>query len=125
MILLKGLHRNKKMKDTKYPSICIPRTFCNIDSKSFKKYFENVIGDNCIERVDLVTRKNYRGETYNTVFIHINEWPDNCQSQEIRSRLLEGMEVKIVYDEPWFLKCYASRLEKPERNKYNKIVVLK
>lgn len=108
------------MKCGKHPSICIPRTFCNIDSKSFKKYFEHVIGHNCIERVDILRRTNYHGETYHTVFIHLHKWPDNNQSQEIRSRLLEGMDVKIVYDDPWFLKCYASRLRRPDRNKYNK-----
>jgi hypothetical protein len=31
----------------------------------------------------------------------------------VRRKLVEGKEVKIVYDEPWYWKCTASRIEKP------------
>lgn len=105
------------MKSNEHPSICIPKTSCNIDSKSFKNYFEQLLGQGCIERVDLVKKTNFHGVKYQCVFIHMYEWPDNEQSQEIRKRLLEGMEVKVVYDDPWFLNCYASRVCKPEQKR--------
>lgn len=98
-----------------FPSICIPRTFTNVSWKKIKFYFEEIIGAGSVERVDIVRKWNHRGEEYQCVFIHMLEWPDNERAQEVRERLLDGYEIKIVYDEPWFWKCSASRVPKPEK----------
>ena len=34
---------------------------------------------------------------------------------ETRQKLLDGNDVKIVYDDPWFWKCTMSTMEKPDR----------
>ena len=34
----------------------------------------------------------------------------------LRERLIAGETIKIVYDNPWFWKCAASRIPKPERS---------
>ena len=42
-------------------------------------------------------------------------WPDNERSEMLKDRLLSGQDIKVVYNEPWFWKCSASRVPKPER----------
>jgi hypothetical protein len=39
---------------------------------------------------------------------------DNKLARDTRQKLLDGQDVKIVYDEPWFWKCTMSTMEKPE-----------
>lgn len=97
------------MNNEQFPSICIPKTFSNINWLTIKYCFEIVLGEQCVKRVDLVPKTNNAGEIYQCVFIHLVKWPNNKMSQEIRSRLIEKKEVKIVYSEPWFWRCYASK----------------
>ena len=85
------------------PSICIPRVFANIGEARIRKVFDQLnIGK--IARVDIVERKNERGEPYNRVFIHFEFWFNTQESHAVRRKLLDGKEVKVVYDEPWFWK---------------------
>jgi hypothetical protein len=39
-------------------------------------------------------------------------------ARDTRQKLMNGEEIKVVYDEPWFWKCVASTIEKPE-NRYS------
>ena len=85
------------------PSICIPRVFANIGEARIRKVFDQLnIGK--IARVDIVERKNERGEPYNRVFIHFEYWFNTQESHAVRRKLLDGKEVKVVYDDPWFWK---------------------
>ena len=40
----------------------------------------------------------------------------NQLGRDTRKKLLDGNEVKIVYDDPWFWKCTMSTTEKPDRD---------
>ena len=95
------------------PSICIPRTFPNITWKRVKEVFEQVLGAKCVERIDMVRHKASDGSEFKRVYVHFKYWPGDSQSQEVRQRLLDGKDIKIVYDEPWFWKCSASRVPRP------------
>lgn len=90
------------------PSICIPRVFNYITKTDIINIFENLLGKSCIERVDIVSCSQF-----NKVFVHLNYWPDTVKSQKIREQLLNNKTIKLVYNEPWFWKCSASRLDKP------------
>jgi hypothetical protein len=35
----------------------------------------------------------------------------------VRETLVNGGEIKVVYNHPWFWKCSASRVAKPEKKK--------
>lgn len=94
--------------DPSLPSICIPRVFNYITRKDIAITFERLLGEPCIERIDLVSCLQY-----NKVFIHFKYWPHNIKSQKIRQKLLDNKTIKLVYNEPWFWKCSASRLHKP------------
>ena len=97
------------------PSICIPRTLNNITWRTVKDTFEHILGEGTVERVDLINDRN--GDPFCKVFVHLRYWPTQGDAVDIRDRLVAGQIVKIVYDTPWFWKCSASRLPKPERDK--------
>lgn len=99
------------------PSICIPRVFKNTTRKDLFVVLEKLdIG--IVDRIDMVSKTNDRGESYYKVFIHFKQWHKNPMAQATRDKLLQGEEIKIVYNAPWFWKCTASRVEKPEFRDY-------
>ncbi len=101
------------------PSICIPRVFKSTTRKDIYDVIERLdLG--AVERIDMVAKTNTRGECYNKVFIHFKMWNKKSEvAQATRAQLLRGEEVKIVYSEPWFWKCSASRVEKPTFRDYS------
>ena len=89
------------------PSLCIPRVFKNIDEDRIRRVLDELrLGR--IERIDLLVRKNEKGEEYKRVFVHFQEWFWNEDAQEVRRKLISGKEIKIVYDGPWFWKVSAN-----------------
>ena len=104
-----------------HPSICIPRTFTSIRGKPVKAAVFNTLRElkiGHIERIDVVQKTDSRGERYCTIYAHVQWNVRNELARDTRKKLLDGNDVKIVYDEPWFWKCTASTIEKPE-NRYS------
>ena len=90
------------------PSLCIPRVFSNITEARIRKVINDLsMGD--IERIDMVSKTTDKGEKFNRVFIHFRKWADDGNAAIARVRLVNGKEIKIVYDEPWFWKVSAYR----------------
>ena len=103
-----------------HPSICIPRTFPTIRGEQTKRAVFRTFKDlriGHIERIDTVHKTDKNGERYCTVYVHLKWNMDNKLARETRQMLVDGKEIKVVYDEPWFWKCTASTIEKPE-NRY-------
>lgn len=85
------------------PTICIPRVFPNIDRMRIHRIFDDLnIGN--IETIDLVCRRSANGDMYNLVYVHFDKWFNNENANIVRTKLLNGEEVKIIYDEPWYWK---------------------
>ena len=84
-------------------SICIPRAFANITEARVRKVFEK-LDIFRVERVDMIQRKNEKGDAYQRIFVHIKDWSETADAQKAKERLLAGKELKIVYDDPWFWK---------------------
>lgn len=101
-----------------HPSICIPRTFTSIRGKPTKTAVFNTIRDlriGHIDRIDVVQKTDARGERYCTIYVHL-QWNVRTElGRETRKKLLDGNDVKIVYDDPWFWKCCMSTMQKPDR----------
>jgi len=94
------------------PSLCIPRVFPNITEARIYKIFGDLnLGD--IERIDIVSKTAENGDKYNRVFVHFKRWNTNAHTDEVRGRLLNGKDIKIIYDEPWFWKVSAYRPPAP------------
>ena len=107
-------HRSKAVT---HPSICIPRTFTTIRGEQTKRAVFNTFKDlrvGHIERIDTVHKTDNRGERYCTVYVHLKWNMESKLACDTRQKLLDGQDVKIVYDEPWFWKCTMSTMEKPE-----------
>jgi hypothetical protein len=100
---------------TNVPVMCIPRVFPNIDEKRIRRIFDELnMGQ--IERVDIIGKSTEKGEKFNRVFVHFRRWFSNANADTARERLINGKEIKIIYDEPWFWKVSAYReTEKPQR----------
>ena len=101
------------MSIVSYPSICIPRTLYNFDSNIIKNSFEIIFGIGSIQSVYIIVQQNST-PIFCRVFIHFNFWPNDINSTMIRQKLIDGQTIKVVYDNPWFWKCSASRFSKPD-----------
>ena len=90
------------------PSMCIPRTFVNITRSHVYKTI-NDLNLGVIDHIDMVRRKNEKGEDFQRVFIHFSKWHSNSVADRARTLLLSGKEVKVIYEDPWFWKISANR----------------
>lgn len=91
------------------PSLCIPRVFINIDEKRIRGVFDE-LNMGIIERIDIICKTTIKGEKFNRVYVHFKRWfTNNSNANTARERLLNGKDIKIIYDEPWFWKVSAYR----------------
>ena len=91
------------------PSLCIPRVFTNIDETRIRRIFDE-LNMGIIDRVDIIYKTTVKGEKFNRVYIHFKRWFINNANADIaRERLLNGKDIKIIYDDPWFWKVSAYR----------------
>lgn len=90
------------------PSLCIPRVFSNWNETRIRRIFDD-LGMGEIQRIDVVSKTTEKGEKFNRVFVHFKRWFANENADMARERLLNGKEIKIVYDDPWFWKVSAYR----------------
>jgi hypothetical protein len=91
-------------------SIVIPRVFKNIGEKRIRAIIYK-LNFGFLQRVDIVPK---RGKDFNVVFLHFSAWNTNPTANAIRSRLDEGQQVKLVYEDPWFWLIKKSEATRPE-----------
>lgn len=90
------------------PVLCIPRVYPNINEGRIRKIFDDLnMGE--LERIDIVSKTSEKGEKFNRVFVHFRRWNNSDNANTARERLLNGKEIKIIYDDPWFWKISAYR----------------
>jgi hypothetical protein len=100
------------------PSLCIPRVFSNWTETRIRRIFDDLnMGE--IQRIDVISKTTEKGEKFNRVFVHFKRWFSNENSDMARERLLNGKEIKIVYDDPWFWKVSAYREASRDTSKKN------
>ena len=97
------------------PSLCIPRVFSNWTESRIRRIFDD-LGMGEIQRIDVVSKTTEKGEKFNRVFVHFKRWFSNQNADMARERLLNGKEIKIVYDDPWFWKVSAYREVKKDNH---------
>lgn len=95
--------------NNKYPVLVIPRVYSNIRENRIRGIIKELnIG--VVKRIDLKKWVNKEGKTFNKVFVHLI-WNTDSETEKIVSRLQDGKEIKIVYDDPWFWKVSAYKSE--------------
>jgi hypothetical protein len=97
------------------PSMCIPRVFENISERQVREVFEQLdLGQ--LDHIDIIERKSEKGENYKRIFIHFSKWYWNDEACTARRRLIEGKDIKVVYNMPWFWKISANRWSNNNNN---------
>jgi hypothetical protein len=90
------------------PVLCIPRVYSNISESRIRRIFEE-LNMGTLDRIDIVSKHGEKKEKFNRVFIHFRYWNNTENACIARERLLNGKEIKIIYDDPWFWKISAYR----------------
>ena len=114
--------RDPQQRSTRDPqpiiySICIPRVFSNISEKRVRAIMYS-LKFGFVERVDMVSKKNQKGEEFSRVFVHFSSWNDQHDpAMQVRAKLDAGDKVKIVYDNPWYWMISKSGASLPEQRK--------
>jgi hypothetical protein len=62
-----------------------------------------------LDHIDMVERVDTNGKKFQRIFVHFTAWSSNPEASAVRTRLIEGKEVKIVYDDPWFWKISVNK----------------
>jgi hypothetical protein len=89
-------------------TLCIPRAIISITESQVRSIFNSLnIGN--IGRIDMNKKLSEKGEQYQRIFIHFNNWYSNETAIMAKERLINGKEIKIIYDDPWFWKVSAYR----------------
>jgi len=60
-----------------------------------------------IKRVDI--KNTHKQKPSRCAFIQYNKWFEQGNGLIARERLLNGKDIKVIYDEPWFWKITALR----------------
>ena len=96
------------------PSICIPSIGTRITKDKIRRVFQNMnIGE--LEKIAI----KHNGK-FCSAFIYIKNW--NLKSKkaiEFHKKLVEGEEINLIYNFPWFWKCRANH--NLRELKYNKL----
>ena len=89
------------------PSLYIPNVSARTTKWDVAKVFKKLAWGE-VTNIKVVFRNKY-----NQVFIDFKKWNmDDSDVADIRSKLLQGKTIKVVYDEPWFWKCSVNRYSK-------------
>jgi hypothetical protein len=102
-------------------SVFVPRMFSNIREDRIVMVFNNLkIGN--VNKVDLVSRTNKKGESYNMAFIHFNELY-NTESANIFKHDVENpnKQAIVVYEDPWFWVVLPFKQKEPITHLLNPI----
>lgn len=115
-----NFHLDMKTVRVNVPVLCIPRVYSNISESRIRRVFDDLdLG--VLERIDIVNKKNDKGEKFNRVFVHFKHWSDNKNANIARERLMNGKEIKVLYDDPWFWKISAYRPPNPNGRRNKKL----
>lgn len=103
--------QNDSDTDNTNPSLCIPRILENVNQRDIRAIFDKLKLGN-INRIDVVERRTDKGEQYKRAFIHFNNWYTDESTINIKQRLVDGKDIKIVYNNPWFWKVSINKWHK-------------
>lgn len=85
------------------PSVCIPCVSPYTSSSYIQKVFTSAeLAD--VKSIDIVHRFNRRLGNYSIAFIHFHRWHDTPRARHVRGQLFRNIEMKLLYNPPWFWK---------------------
>jgi hypothetical protein len=83
-------------------SVFIPYVFPNVSKDRISAAFEsNTLG--LVDRIDLVSKTDANGRSYNYAFVHFSHWFDNDHATRFLEKLDDpSKQARLVYDDPWY-----------------------
>jgi len=90
-----------------HPSICVPFIFSNISRTRIRQVFEG------LELGKIACLDIHIGRNCQRAFIYFDSWNATERVDNIKARLLDGKELKVIYSDPWYWKCYLNRGKRP------------
>lgn len=91
-------------------SICIPRVSLTTDKKYIKTVFEKIIGTSSNIQIQIIFVDIKNDDRFKRVFVNIkyvSSTNDN-KINNLRERIENGKQLKIVYNDPLFWRCSLS-----------------
>lgn len=85
-------------------TICIPRILSNVT----KEYIHSIINKlelGIINRIDIIRSKNM----CNKAFVNFSKWNEGGNADIVKERLLNGKDIKVIHNDPWFWKIVIFR----------------
>ena len=102
-----------------FPSLCIPRVFATVTEAQVGKVLSELhLG--IIKRIDIVKKNGEKDAKFQRVFIHFKTWYPDGNATIARERVLNGKDIKIIYNDPWYWKITAYREPPYKKQKTNK-----
>ena len=84
-------------------TLCLPKIHSNTTKKQLFDVF-NQYNFGLIKNIDLITISNSK-----RAFIHYTNWNNTEKNKTIKNYLDNGLDIKIIYEFPWFWKCSKSK----------------
>jgi hypothetical protein len=84
-------------------TLCLPK-IDNTVTKSQLYLIFNKYNFGNIYKIDLININQSK-----RAFIHYNTWNKNEKNNKVKKYLDDGLDIKVIYEFPWFWKCSKSR----------------
>jgi len=101
-------------------SLCIPRAFPNITKSRVEGVF-NALDVGKVGRVDEIETTARDGAPIKRFYVHFEYWNEDGDGAALRQNLVDGKQVTIVYDDPWFWKVVKNNGNKHAKRPTPKI----
>ena len=88
---------------TRHLTICIPK----VNNKINKNFIYDIFNQYHFGKLKYV--KLLKKNNISTAFVHYTYFNDDVRSQYVKNLLENEKDIKIMYDEPWYWKCYISK----------------
>ncbi|MHC5089253.1 MAG: hypothetical protein ACYSOT_06555 [Planctomycetota bacterium] len=89
------------MSQTSIPQIYIPRVHTSYTWQDMKAVFDELLGEGCVKRVDIVKikprREGDKPPPFNRAYVHIKKWPEELN--ETRDALKSGETINLYPDD--------------------------
>jgi hypothetical protein len=84
-------------------TLCLPKIDNNVTKSQLYLIFNKYNFGN-IYKIDLININRSK-----RAFIHYNIWNKNEKNNKVKKYLDDGLDIKVIYEFPWFWKCSKSR----------------
>ena len=94
------------------PSICIARAPPSFSDGVIISICQDELHLGKVEKVDIIQKVDTNGNDFITAFVHFKEWSCEEEGGSVRSKIMNGEKIKIVYEDPRYItlcKSYAKQ----------------